>query len=313
MTNDEIISAKNIYKKFGNIMALGGVSCDIKKGEKVVVIGPSGSGKSTFLRCLNLLEEPLYGEVWFEDKLITPVDPYLHYDIIELSKTYQKLLAQQKSENPEKTDEELKNEIILKIKKEDLLNERHEGKEYKTLMNQIYKENYININLARQKIGMVFQHFNLFPNMTVLKNMTIGPVKLLKVSEEEATEKAMTLLKRVGLEEKAQSYPQQLSGGQKQRIAIVRALCMEPDVMLFDEPTSALDPEMVGEVLEVMKDLAKDGMTMVVVTHEMGFAREVASRVLFMDEGKIIEEGTPSEIFDNPKSDRLKSFLAKVI
>lgn len=313
MTNDEIISAKNIYKKFGNIMALGGVSCDIKKGEKVVVIGPSGSGKSTFLRCLNLLEEPLYGEVWFEDKLITQVDPYLHYDVIELSKTYQKLLAQGKSENPEKTDEELKNEIILKIKKEDLLNERHEGKEYKTLMSQIYKENYININLARQKIGMVFQHFNLFPNMTVLKNMTIGPVKLLKISEEEATEKAMTLLKRVGLEEKAQSYPQQLSGGQKQRIAIVRALCMEPDVMLFDEPTSALDPEMVGEVLEVMKDLAKDGMTMVVVTHEMGFAREVASRVLFMDEGKIIEEGAPSEIFDNPKSDRLKSFLAKVI
>ncbi len=170
-----------------------------------------------------------------------------------------------------------------------------------------------NINKHRQKMGMVFQHFNLFPNMTVLRNMTLGPTKLLDVSQEEADSKAMSLLKRVGLEDRASAYPNQLSGGQKQRIAIVRALSMEPEIMLFDEPTSALDPEMVGEVLEVMKDLAKDGMTMVVVTHEMGFAREVASRVLFMDEGKIIEEGTPSEIFDNPKSDRLKSFLAKVI
>lgn len=170
-----------------------------------------------------------------------------------------------------------------------------------------------NINKHRQKMGMVFQHFNLFPNMTVLRNMTLGPIKLLGISQEEADSKAMALLKRVGLEDRASAYPNQLSGGQKQRIAIVRALCMEPEIMLFDEPTSALDPEMVGEVLEVMKDLAKDGMTMVVVTHEMGFAREVASRVLFMDEGKIIEEGTPSEIFDNPKSDRLKSFLAKVI
>ena len=170
-----------------------------------------------------------------------------------------------------------------------------------------------NINKHRQKMGMVFQHFNLFPNMTVLRNMTIGPVKLLGLSEEEADSRAMSLLKRVGLEDRASAYPNQLSGGQKQRIAIVRALCMEPEIMLFDEPTSALDPEMVGEVLEVMKDLAKDGMTMVVVTHEMGFAKEVASRVLFMDEGKIIEEGTPVEIFDNPKSERLKSFLAKVI
>ena len=171
----------------------------------------------------------------------------------------------------------------------------------------------VNIDQHRQKMGMVFQHFNLFPNMTVLRNMTIGPVKLLGLSEEEADSRAMSLLKRVGLEDRASAYPNQLSGGQKQRIAIVLALCMEPEIMLFDEPTSALDPEMVGEVLEVMKDLAKDGMTMVVVTHEMGFAKEVASRVLFMDEGKIIEEGTPVEIFDNPKSERLKSFLAKVI
>ena len=170
-----------------------------------------------------------------------------------------------------------------------------------------------NINKHRQKMGMVFQHFNLFTNMTVLKNMTIAPIKLLGKTKEEAEEKAMALLKRVGLDDRADAYPSQLSGGQKQRIAIVRALCMEPEVMLFDEPTSALDPEMVGEVLDVMKDLAEDGMTMVVVTHEMGFAREVGSRVLFMADGKLVEEGTPEEIFDNPKSDRLKNFLAKVI
>nr|WP_316623840.1 amino acid ABC transporter ATP-binding protein [uncultured Ruminococcus sp.] len=174
-------------------------------------------------------------------------------------------------------------------------------------------EPHVNINKHRQKMGMVFQHFNLFPNMTILRNMTIGPQKLLKKSKDEANAKAMELLERVGLADRADAYPSQLSGGQKQRIAIVRALCMEPDVMLFDEPTSALDPEMVGEVLDVMKELAKEGSTMVVVTHEMGFAREVGSRVVFMDGGVIIEEGTPSEIFDNPKSDRLKSFLAKVL
>lgn len=170
-----------------------------------------------------------------------------------------------------------------------------------------------NVNTHRQKMGMVFQHFNLFPHMTILRNMTLGPTKLLKMSQEDADSKAMALLSRVGLKDRADAYPAQLSGGQKQRIAIVRALCMEPEVMLFDEPTSALDPEMVGEVLEVMKDLARDGMTMVVVTHEMGFAKEVGSRVIFMDEGKLVEQGTPEEIFDNPQSERLKSFLAKVI
>ena len=169
------------------------------------------------------------------------------------------------------------------------------------------------INIHRQKMGMVFQHFNLFPHMTILKNMTIAPMKLLKKSEKEATELAMKLLRRVGLEDRAYAYPSQLSGGQKQRIAIVRALCMEPEVMLFDEPTSALDPEMVGEVLEVMKQLAHDNMTMVVVTHEMGFAKEVATRVMFMADGKQVEEGTPEEIFDHPKSDRLQHFLAKVL
>ena len=170
-----------------------------------------------------------------------------------------------------------------------------------------------NINLHRQKMGMVFQHFNLFPHMTILKNMTIAPMKLLKKSKEEAEEQAMALLRRVGLENRASAYPNQLSGGQKQRIAIVRALCMDPEVMLFDEPTSALDPEMVGEVLDVMKQLARDGMTMVVVTHEMGFAREVGDRVVFMDYGRIVEEDTPENIFANPSSERLKQFLAKVL
>lgn len=169
------------------------------------------------------------------------------------------------------------------------------------------------INMHRQKMGMVFQHFNLFPHMTVLKNMTAAPIKLLKKGKSEAENEAMVLLKRVGLEDRANAYPSQLSGGQKQRIAIVRALCMNPDVMLFDEPTSALDPEMVGEVLDVMKQLARDGMTMVVVTHEMGFAKEVGSRVIFMDDGKIVEENTPAEIFEHPQSERLKSFLAKVL
>ncbi len=171
----------------------------------------------------------------------------------------------------------------------------------------------VNINLHRQKMGMVFQHFNLFPHMTVLKNMTLAPMKLLHKSRQEAEEKAMGLLKRVNLADRANAYPNQLSGGQKQRIAIVRALCMEPEVMLFDEPTSALDPEMVGEVLDVMKRLAEEGMTMVVVTHEMGFAREVAHRVLFMDEGQIVEEGTPEEIFSHPAQQRTKDFLNKVL
>ena len=171
----------------------------------------------------------------------------------------------------------------------------------------------VNINIHRQKMGMVFQQFNLFPNMTVHKNMTIAPVKLKKATKAEAEERALSLLERVGLKDRANAYPSQLSGGQKQRVAIVRALCMQPDVMLFDEPTSALDPEMVGEVLDVMKALANDGMTMAVVTHEMGFAREVADRVLFIDQGIIMEQGTPEEVFNNPQSPRLKDFLSKVI
>ena len=244
-TNETLIKVENLEKSFGKIEVLKGISTDIKKGEVVVIIGPSGSGKSTFLRCLNLLEEPTSGHIYFDNTDIT--DPK------------------------------------------------------------------VNINTHRQKMGMVFQQFNLFPHMTVLKNMTISPIKVLGLSKKEAEERAMKLLERVGLADRANAYPSQLSGGQKQRVAIVRALCMQPDVMLFDEPTSALDPEMVGEVLEVMKFLAQEGMTMAVVTHEMGFAKEVADRVFFIDEGIIMEEGTPDELFTNPKSPRLKDFLSKVI
>ncbi len=244
--NEPLIKVENLTKDFGNaVLALDNVNNNIYNGEVVVVIGPSGSGKSTFLRCLNLLEVPTDGHIYFEGVDIT--DP--------------------------------KN----------------------------------NLNKHRRKMGMVFQQFNLFPHMTIMRNLTIGPMKLLKKSKEEAEKKAMELLERVGLADRANSYPNQLSGGQKQRIAIVRALCMEPDVMLFDEPTSALDPEMVGEVLDVMKSLARENMTMVVVTHEMGFAREVGSRVIFMENGKILEENTPDEFFDNPKSERLKNFLDKVL
>ncbi len=246
MTTDNVlIKVDNLCKSFGDTAVLKGINAEIDKGDVMVVIGASGSGKSTFLRCLNLLEEPTSGSIFFEG-----------VDITDAS---------------------------------------------------------VNINIHRQKMGMVFQQFNLFPHMTVLRNLTLGPIKLLKQSKEEAEANAMKLLERVGLADRADAYPSQLSGGQKQRIAIVRALAMNPDVMLFDEPTSALDPEMVGEVLEVMKQLAKDGMTMVVVTHEMGFAREVGTNIVFVDEGVIVEQGAPSEFFENPKSPRLKEFLSKVL
>ena len=306
-----LINVKGLYKNFGKLEILKGLSTTIKKGEKVVIVGPSGSGKSTFLRCMNLLENPTFGEIWFEDKLLTPVDPYLHFDIIEKSKTFQKMMADRIAEG--KTEETLKQEIIKEIKEKDLLKEKNDGKEYKKAIKKLYDENKIDINIARQKVGMVFQHFNLFNNLTVLGNMTLAPVELKLKTKEEAEAKAMGLLKRIGLEEKANTYPSTLSGGQKQRIAIVRSLMMDPDVMLFDEPTSALDPEMVGDVLELMKQLADDGMTMVVVTHEMGFAKEVASRVLFIDEGVIKEEAPPKEFFENPKNERLKEFLSKVL
>ena len=246
MTTDNVlIRVDGLQKSFGKVDVLKGVNAEIKKGDVMVVIGPSGSGKSTFLRCLNRLEEPTGGHIYFNGVDIT--------------------------------------------------------------------DKRVNINLHRQKMGMVFQQFNLFPHMTVLRNMTIGPMKLLGKSKQEAEEKAMQLLQRVGLADRADAYPSQLSGGQKQRIAIVRALCMDPEVLLFDEPTSALDPEMVGEVLEVMMELAKEGMTMVVVTHEMGFAKEVGTDIVFIDEGIIIEEAPPEEFFKNPKNPRLRDFLSKVL
>ena len=302
-----MISVKNIIKTFEDgVTVLKGVDCDIKKGEVVAIIGASGSGKSTLLRCMNLLTVPTYGEVWLNDRLVNPVDPYLHNEVIRASNTYKKLIAGGLSDE----------EAIAKIRKEDLLQERFslaEGKEYKAVMKKIYNDNFIDINIARQKMGMVFQHFNLFNNMTVLDNLTLAPVELKLKTKQEAEEKAMALLKRIGLEDKADVYPSTLSGGQKQRIAIVRALAMDPDVLLFDEPTSALDPEMVGEVLDLMKQLAGEGMTMVIVTHEMGFAREVADRIIFIDEGVIKEQGTPDELFGNPKDARLKDFLSKVL
>lgn len=242
---ETLFEIKNLSKTFDKVEVLKGINTEIKAGEVLVIIGPSGSGKSTFLRCLNMLEQPTGGEIFFEGNKIN--------------------------------------------------------------------DKGCDINALRERMGMVFQQFNLFPHMTVKKNIMLAPMKLLGLSEKEASERALALLERVGLPDKADAYPNQLSGGQKQRIAIARSLAMNPDVMLFDEPTSALDPEMVGEVLELMKELAEDGMTMAVVTHEMNFAKEVATRVVFIDEGNIQEEGTPSEFFGNPKNPRLKDFLSKVL
>ncbi len=297
-----MINVKNIYKKFNDLSVLRGVSCEIEKGERVVIIGPSGSGKSTLLRCMNLLEEPTYGEVWLDGKLVNEPDPYLHPDVMKLSGTYIGLIASGLSEQ----------EAIAKIKAEDLL-VKYEGKAFNMALKKIREENHQDINISRQKMGMVFQHFNLFNNLTVMQNMTLAPVQLKLKTQAEAEETAAVLLKRIGLYEKRDEYPSKLSGGQKQRVAIVRALAMNPDVMLFDEPTSALDPEMVGEVLDLIRDLANEGMTMVIVTHEMGFAKEVGTRVLFVDEGHIKEEAAPAEFFGNPKDERLKEFLSKVL
>ncbi len=300
--NNVIIKVSALKKSFEETEVLKGIDLDINKGDVVCVIGASGSGKSTLLRCMNLLEIPTGGEVWMGGNLLTPVDVYGHDEIIAVSETAKKLVSEGYSESA----------AVAKIKDEKLLSKK-EGKEFKAALKSFALENSQDINLARQKMGMVFQQFNLFPNLTILKNMTLAPVMLKKLTAEEAEKKAMALLARVGLADRANDYPNQLSGGQKQRIAIVRALCMNPEVMLFDEPTSALDPEMVGEVLDVMKELCAEGMTMVVVTHEMGFAREVSNRVIFLDEGVIAEEGSPEEVFGNPKSERLKSFLSKVL
>ncbi|MBO4618500.1 MAG: amino acid ABC transporter ATP-binding protein [Victivallales bacterium] len=247
MSNDAkpILRAVELTKQYPTVLALDHVSYEIFPGQVVCVVGPSGSGKSTFIRCLNLMDEPTGGQVWFKDQQINAPG--------------------------------------------------------------------VDINRVRQHIGMVFQHFNLFPHLTVRKNITLAPTLLKLKTQEEADATADKLLERVGLREKADAFPGQLAGGQKQRIAIVRALAMDPQVLLFDEPTSALDPEMVGEVLQVMKGLAKAGMTMAVVTHEMGFAREVANHVLFMDHGRLVEENPPQEFFGHPQSPRLKEFLSKVL
>ena len=285
-TTQPLISVKNLHKKFGALEVLKGVDLDVKKGDVIAVIGPSGCGKSTLLRCLNLLEVPTSGSIVLEEEFVFKNEHFA-------------LKAQMKA-MPDKKSEEY---LTLKAEYERL---KAEEKQIEKTVNKT-------INLHRQKIGMVFQQFNLFPHLTVLNNITLAPVKLKKLSKEDAEKKAMQLLEKVGLADKANAYPATLSGGQKQRIAIVRALAMEPDVMLFDEPTSALDPEMVGEVLKVMTELAKEGMTMVVVTHEMGFAREVASRIIFMNEGVIKEENSAKEFFENPKDERLKEFLSKVL
>ena len=314
-----MISVKNLTKSFGSLQVLKGIDCDIEKGEKVAVIGPSGSGKSTFLRCLNLLEIPTGGEVWLAGKLVNDADPSLHSEFAENAAAKKEFL----------------------------------------------KSNKIDEDEARKRMGMVFQHFNLFNNLTILNNITLAPVAASKIDRKKtkklnklkssfdkadeskkqalndkasticgkqidlaeyevapiltngeikknAEEKAMALLERIGLTDKADVYPATLSGGQKQRIAIIRALAMDPEVLLFDEPTSALDIEMVKEVLALIKELADDGMTMVIVTHELKFARDVATRVIFMDDGQIIENDTPENIFNNPQTDRLKEFLAKV-
>ena len=297
-----MISVKNITKTFEDgVSVLQGVDCEIKKGEVVAIIGPSGSGKSTLLRCMNLLAVPTGGEIWLENNLISKVDPYLHPELLRATKAYQNLV-------PGISDEDAIKRIIDKK-----LVSKFESKEYKKLLKEYTEKEAIDINIARRKMGMVFQHFNLFNNLTVLENLTLAPLELKLKKKKEAKAIAMNLLKRIGLEDKANVYPSTLSGGQKQRIAIVRALAMDPDVMLFDEPTSALDPEMVGEVLDLMRELANEGMTMVIVTHEMGFAREVADRVIFIDEGKIKEDGSPKDVFENPKDERLKEFLSKVL
>ena len=240
-----MIKIENLYKSYGDLEVLKGISKNIDKGEVVAVIGPSGSGKSTFLRCINMMEEITSGKIVIQGKDLT--DPK------------------------------------------------------------------VNINKVRQNVGMVFQHFNLFPHKTVLENLMLAPMKVKKMKKTEIMEKSKTLLKKVGLEDKADVYPDSLSGGQKQRIAIARALAMEPDVLLFDEPTSALDPEMVREVLDVMRDLVKSGMTMIVVTHEMGFAKSVANRVFFMDYGVVLEDAAPKELFEVPTHERTKEFLDKVL
>ena len=279
-----MIKVKNLKKSFGSLDVLKGIDYEIKQGQVVTIIGPSGSGKSTFLRCLNLMELPSSGIIEFDGNEI-------------YKKTYPELKKELINAKNDNNYEELQKQYKA-LRKEEIKNNKKIDK---------------TINTHRQKMGMVFQHFNVFPNMTVLENIILAPVQLKIMTEEEAKQKGMELLKTIGMEEKANEYPKKLSGGQKQRLAIVRAIAMNPKVMLFDEPTSALDPEMVKEVLELIQKTVKTGITAVIVTHEMGFAKNISDKVLFMDDGKIVEEGTPQELFDNPKSPRLIEFLSKVL
>ena len=289
-----MIKVINLHKSFGHNHVLTGIDEEIKEGEVVSIIGPSGSGKSTFLRCLNLLETPNEGIIEFDGNVVYIREAY-------------------------GVKEELN---TLKNNKTNLSKDEY-NKQYKLLRKKYLSKLFIDykrkkkfnkeINVHRQKIGMVFQHFNVFNNLTVLENITLAPKLINKESKSVAEEEAIKLLEMVGLSEKVNEYPRKLSGGQKQRLAIVRALAMKPKVMLFDEPTSALDPEMVKGVLDVIKGVAESGMTVVIVTHEMGFAKEISDRILFMDEGKILESGTPEEVFDNPKNERTKAFLSSVL
>ena len=285
MNNEVLISIKDLKKSFSKLDVLKGINLDIKKSEVISIIGASGSGKSTLIRCLNFLEMPTSGSISFEGK--------------ELFSSKTALIEEEMKQYDKKSEEYIElNKKLKQAKKHDFIQKRTIDK---------------TLNAYRMKIGMVFQHFNVFPNMSVIDNITLAPLQTKLLSEDEAKESAKVLLEKVGLLDKADEFPKKLSGGQKQRLAIVRALAMKPDVMLFDEPTSALDPEMVKEVLDVIKQVAATGMTVVIVTHEMGFAREVSDRVIFIDDGKIAEEGSPEEVFNNPKSNRLKEFLSKVL
>lgn len=343
-TNPALLEVQQLCKEFEGQKVLKGVTIDIRKGDVVAVIGPSGCGKSTFLRCLNLLEIPSYGQITYEGAyLFKKICKEEKEAFLAAKSTVKELKSPKNAEKaakkaakeikkslPEADEEKLSKTLqspmeeklplteqerldALTIAQADLEKAQKAYEKIKAEEKRIQKNSLKAINRHRQKIGMVFQQFNLFPHLTVLENITLAPRKLKKLSKKKANALAMELLKKIGLEEKANAYPATLSGGQKQRIAIVRALAMEPEVLLFDEPTSALDPEMVGEVLNVMTELAKEGMTMVVVTHEMGFAKEVANRVIFMDDGVIKEENEPKAFFENPKDARLKEFLSKVL
>lgn len=278
-----LIKIRDLYKNYQSLQVLKGINLDINKGEIISIIGSSGSGKSTLLRSINLLETPENATIIFKDEVI--------YDVKTNHKEISELISN--NNNKKKLKHEMKKQAKLTSKE----------------MYKIEKK----LNLYRQQVGMVFQHFNIFNNLSVLDNITLAPILLKKIGKEEANKNALELLKRVGLEDKANESPKNLSGGQRQRLAIVRSLAMNPEVILFDEPTSALDPEMVKEVLNVISELAKTGITMVIVTHEMGFAKEISSRVLFMNQGIIEEEGTPDEIFNHPKSKRLQEFLDAVL